>query len=298
MAHCAHILAPSSAWTTDPNLNRSLSASRRQSRLGDAIRALKPRAKKAATEEGSQSLNELAERDRQKRPWSDETLSTAPSDDECSVASDEYSVASDEQHLVEKVVNFSLPGSVEELPDPSSTSSEGLSSASAVCDDEDHCDLEVASIACNHDINQQTSLDDESRKYQALCRKTELRQMAHLISQRAASKYSGRVYQDVRSAFLAVDADANGKISPLEAKAFCKHFNLTPETSKHFFSLLDPHGTGMADWSSFLARFAPVFFENTDWRLNPGSNLWRRQARAEQTSPAQPGSPKSLKTLG
>lgn len=304
MEHCAHIVAPSSAWSTEPKLDHSLST-RGISRLGDAIRALKPRTKKATTEEDSHLVNELGEHGRQKRPLSDETLSTAASD-ECSVASDESFSASDEyerpQNTEEQIVNFSLPGSVETIPVPSSTCS-----ASADSDDEDKCDLEVASIACNHDLNQPTSLDHDCRNHRALYRQTELRQMALLISRRAASKYSGRVYQDVRNAFLAVDADADGKISPTEADAFGKHFNLSPEITKHFFSLLDPHQTGTANWSSFLAKFAPVFLEKTDWRHNPKSNLkllngqWQRQPRPsvygpEQTNPAQSASPKSPRT--
>merc|ERR1719498_1091733 len=93
---------------------------------------------------------------------------------------------------------------------------------------------------------------------------SELQALASVIADHAQSKFSGRVYQDVRNAFLAVDANGDGKLTPTEALAFCQHFDLSPATTSRFFTLLDPSETGLADWSSFLARYAPVFMKKTD----------------------------------
>jgi len=241
-------IAPSAAWgSSAPKLNRSV-----KSRVGDAIRALTPRTRRTgsnnATEDDTKVhilnvdlLAELGEHDKMKRRWSDGGTSTRSG---TSSSSAEVT---------------SLPGSVEEVSLPScasSDSSPGLPSTDLYDDEEDpKCRQEVAPTACSH-----------------RSRKNALHQMALLISHRAADKYlhhSGRVYQDVRNAFLAADSDSDGKLSPAEATAFCNYFDLSPEIATRLFSLLDPHESGAADWSTFLAKFAPVFREETNWRLNP-----------------------------
>lgn len=247
MDNCAHILAPSKAWapTRSPKLTR-----RRPSKVGNAIRAMKPRFGKAKTEDLSvcvlneDLLSELEDEDREKRRSFSSDASTQSPDSGTSSSS--ASVAEE----------VSLPGSVtpssEEISTPST-----LSDPCPLSCDEEECDLEVTSIACNH------------RKTELPHLANELHQMAILISQRAASKYSGRVYQDVRNAFLVIDADGDGKICLAEARAFCKHFDLTPEIATRFFSLLDPHQSGLGDWSAFLAKCAPVFRGKSNWRLAP-----------------------------
>merc|ERR1719162_2852226 len=79
MTHCANILAPSSAWasTTEPKRSRSVA-----SQLGNALRALKPRARKAMKTDSKvcalnvDALNELDDCDQLKRSWSDDEAST------------------------------------------------------------------------------------------------------------------------------------------------------------------------------------------------------------------------------
>jgi len=95
-----------------------------------------------------------------------------------------------------------------------------------------------------------------------------LREVAIMLAERAQSQFSGRVYQDVRNAFLAVDTDSDGKLTPAEAQAFCQHFGLPPAITSRFFSLLDRRETGLADWSSFLSMYAPVFNRMGDFKRN------------------------------
>jgi len=97
---------------------------------------------------------------------------------------------------------------------------------------------------------------------------SELQALACVIADHAQSKFSGRVYQDVRNAFLAVDTNGDGKLTPTETTAFCQHFDLSPATTSRFSTLLDDSETGLADWSSFLARYAPVFLKKTDLKRN------------------------------
>jgi len=104
-----------------------------------------------------------------------------------------------------------------------------------------------------------------------LPRRSELDDLALVIADRAQSKFSGRVYQDVRNAFLAADVDADGKLNEMEAIAFCQHFDLSSEVASRFFTLLDRCETGSIDWSFFLAIYAPVFNKKTDFQLNAGA---------------------------
>lgn len=99
---------------------------------------------------------------------------------------------------------------------------------------------------------------------------SELHDLATLLADRAQSKFSGRVYQDVRNTFLAVDANGDGKLTPTEALAFCQHFDLSPTITSRFFTLLDHREAGLADWSTFLSHYASVFIKKSDHRLNAG----------------------------
>lgn len=97
---------------------------------------------------------------------------------------------------------------------------------------------------------------------------SELQDLANHIASRAKSKFSGRVFEDVRNAFLAVDENGDGKLTASEAQAFCEHFSLSAEKTERFFKLLDRHDTGLADWKSFLSVHAPVFKRKTDCKRN------------------------------
>lgn len=190
-------------------------------------------------------LNESqSPKDKMKRRWSDDEISTNLGTSSCTGSIEEVT---------------SLPGSVEELPLPSCTSSTTSSaSCNSVFSDDEDFQVEV-----KYGIDGQPQLRGKLRL------STELHQMALLISRRAASKFTGRVSTDVRNAFLAVDTNGDGKLTPEELAAFCGHFDLTTEIATRFFALLDPDNTGVADWVSFLARYAPVFRQNTKFRLNP-----------------------------
>jgi len=108
---------------------------------------------------------------------------------------------------------------------------------------------------------------EETSMHSSTPSKSELDELAIVIADRAQSKFSGRVYQDVRNAFLAVDANRDGKLTKTEALAFCQHFDLLPTVTARLFTLLDRHETGLLDWSLFLAKCAPVFNKKTDFQL-------------------------------
>jgi len=219
MAHCAHhrLAAPACAWaeTAQPK-QRSRSIA---SRLGNAIRAMKPSASKSAEEKvAASALTEIKELCISKSHRDDDELSTECGDDEC------ISRPSTCGSLSEFGGEWSvLPGAVEEISGPSTTQ-----------------------------------------------RKSELDELAMIIADAAQSKFSGRVYQDVRSAFVAADSNGDGKLTQTETLAFCQHFGLSSEVASRLFALLDRHETGLANWSSFLAKYAPIFNKKTDHQLNAG----------------------------
>jgi len=245
MAHCAHVLIPSAAWaeSTEPKKrNRGITT-----RLGNAIRALKPGTKKVKeeliTEDQVYSLNTDAVMEMEncclsKQPVSDDavsTLSTQSGGSRCSSAclsKASSAFLSRSASLTDSVEEIVLPGSVEETSMPSN-------------------------------LCKQTELHDR------------IHELATILADHAQSKFSGRVYQDVRNAFLALDANGDGKLTPSEALAFCQHFDLPPRTTSSFFALLDIHKTGLADWSSFLARYAPVFKKKTEHLLNGKGRICR-----------------------
>lgn len=242
MAHCAHVFIPSAAWagSTEPKKrNRGITT-----RLGNAIRALKPGTKKFKEEQVSGDLVYFLNTDaamemdncclsRQPSEDAASTLSTQSGSSRCSsVCLSNASSPSSLASLSESVEELVLPGSVEEMSLPSN-------------------------------ICKQTELHDR------------LHELANLLAAHAKSKFSGRVYQDVRNAFVAVDANGDGKLTPSEALAFCQHFDLPPKTTSGFFALLDHHETGLADWSSFLARYAPVFMKKSVHLLNGEGRICR-----------------------
>jgi len=226
MAHCAHVLAPTCAWaeSTEPK-KRSRSIA---SRLGNAIRAMKPVARRSE-EEKVYMLNAAAlsavDCSLGKQTLSDDEISTQSGGSRRSSVSSLQSERSS--------------------PSPTESVEEMLPGIPA----------EDILPACSQPGKSRTS---------------ELQALASLIAFHAQFKFSGRVYQDVRNAFLAVDANGDGKLTPTEALAFCKHFDLSPKTTASFLGLLDSDDTGLADWSSFLAAYAPVFQKKTDFRLNAG----------------------------
>jgi len=141
-----------------------------------------------------------------------------------------------------------LPGSTDEISMPSDSPSKKKS-------------LELPSLPGAVDEISMSSLP---------ARKSELDKLAVVIADRAQSKFSGRVYEDVRNAFLAVDSNGDGKLTQAEAVAFCQHFDLSSETALHLFTLLDRHDSGLGDWSSFLVQCFPVFSKKSDFKLNAG----------------------------
>lgn len=233
MAHCAHIFAPSCAWTesTEPK-KRSFSI---KSRFGDAIRAMKPGSKGSVTKEKVCVLNaDAVLLDLSKPAFCDDEISTQSGGSRRSSFS--ASGSSDCLSRPESFEEVMLPGSPEEISPASSGSSRN-----------DSCSV---------------------MKYKYMS--SEVHELATLLADQAQSKFSGRVYQDVRNAFLAVDANGDGKLTPTEALAFCQHFDLSATITSRFFTLLDQRETGLADWSTFLSQHAPVFMKKNDHRLNAG----------------------------
>jgi hypothetical protein len=223
MTRSAHVLAPACAWaeSTQPK-QRSKSIA---SRLGNAIRALKPPARRSTEEKvcviNADALTEIQECNISKlafESFDEDDISTQSGCSSrrgsfCSKASD---AMSDEDLS-------SLPGSIDEISMPSTSP-----------------------------------------------RKSEIDELALMIADRAQCKFSGRVYQDVRNAFLLCDVNGDGKLTQAETMAFFQHFDLSPEIALRFFTWLDPHETGLANWSSFMAKSASVFNKKTDFQLNAG----------------------------
>jgi len=244
MAHCARILAPSCAWSesTEPK-KRSRSIA---SRLGNAIRAMKPLAKRSDEEQvtevcvlnaAAMSLKDHEDCSFMKgaRKESYDEISTQSGGSRPGSRRSSFSLASQSSSscLTESVEEMTLPGTLEEISSQRSISASSCQS----------CKSESSG--------------------------SELQALACVIADHAQAKFSGRVYQDVRNAFLAVDTNGDGKLTPTEALAFCQHFDLSPATTSRFFTLLDRSETGLADWSSFLAAYAPVFTKKTDLQRNP-----------------------------
>jgi len=248
MVHCAHILAPSSAWaasTHSKHCNQSVA-----SRFGDAIRALKPGVKKTLEERvfvlNADLLTEMQEWSVSKQPLTDEDISTeAGTSRRTSRVSEAESRTSSVRELP------LLPGCIDEI------STEFIS----------HRTTSTKSV---EEIPLLPGLIDEMPVSSHPPRKSELDNLAAIVADHAQSKFSGRVYQDVRNAFLAVDANGDGKVTHAEMLAFCQHFNLSSEIASQLFSLLDQHDTGLVHWSSFLTQCAPIFNKKSDHKLNAG----------------------------
>jgi hypothetical protein len=225
MAHRADILAPACAWaeSTQPKpRSRSIA-----SRLGNAVRALKPGVRKERCTK--------------------EKL--------CAIDADAMTEV--EECLISKPEAFR---------DDISTQSGGSrgSSRGSICLSLAESFEEVPSLP--------GSIDEVSVPSKSLS-KSELDDLAAVIADRARSKFSGRAYHDVRSAFLAVDIDGDGKLNQMELIAFCRHFDLSSQVAVRFFNLLDRHDTGVVNWASFMAKYAPVFNKKTDFQLNSGASI-------------------------
>lgn len=245
MAHCAHVFGPACAWSesAQPKQRSKCIASR----LGNAIRAMKPAGRKdTSTEEKTRAVNadaliEVEECSLSKsKTLSDDDISTQSGSSRCS------SSRSSKICLSEAVEESpSLPGAIEEISIPSKVSSPPESS---------------------NDLPKKSELD----VFEA--RKSELDVMVAVIAESARAKFSGRVYQDVRNAFLAVDINGDGRLQLSEAIAFCQHFDLSSEFASRFFTLLDRHETGLANWNVFLATYASVLYKKSrNWHQLNGA---------------------------
>jgi len=109
----------------------------------------------------------------------------------------------------------------------------------------------------------------------------ELRRIAKLLGQKAVFNY-----REIRNAFLAVDANGDGRVTASEVASFCAHFAMSPEVASRLFSLMDKDDNGDANWQKFMSVFAPVFKEvkstaeppcYATWRLCPSVNQALRQ---------------------
>lgn len=99
----------------------------------------------------------------------------------------------------------------------------------------------------------------------------EFKRMARMIGEKAEFKY-----RTVRDAFVAVDANGDGKLDWREIRAFFQHFGLPEDVALHFFKLMDRDGSGDIDWKEFMAVFAPVFRPNEVFNLPPeGYRTWK-----------------------
>lgn len=99
---------------------------------------------------------------------------------------------------------------------------------------------------------------------------TEFKRMARMIGEKAEFKY-----RTVRDAFVAVDANGDGKLDVHEITAFFKHFGLAEDVALHFFKLMDRDGSGDIDWKEFMAVFAPVFRPSETFSHPPAYRTWR-----------------------
>eukprot|EP00746_Dinoflagellata_sp_MGD_P012383 gnl/MRDRNA2_/MRDRNA2_126399_c0_seq1.p1 gnl/MRDRNA2_/MRDRNA2_126399_c0~~gnl/MRDRNA2_/MRDRNA2_126399_c0_seq1.p1 ORF type:complete len:446 (+),score=72.04 gnl/MRDRNA2_/MRDRNA2_126399_c0_seq1:158-1339(+) len=70
-------------------------------------------------------------------------------------------------------------------------------------------------------------------------------------------------YMVVRNAFLALDANGDGKLSEKEVMAFCNHVQLPALLSAQFYTLMDKDEHGNADWRRFMATYGTYLKEPT-----------------------------------
>eukprot|EP00746_Dinoflagellata_sp_MGD_P166929 gnl/MRDRNA2_/MRDRNA2_97166_c0_seq1.p1 gnl/MRDRNA2_/MRDRNA2_97166_c0~~gnl/MRDRNA2_/MRDRNA2_97166_c0_seq1.p1 ORF type:complete len:297 (-),score=32.83 gnl/MRDRNA2_/MRDRNA2_97166_c0_seq1:163-1005(-) len=243
----ANVLTSACAWAKSAQpkkRSRSL-----VSRLSDAIRAMKPAARTSTEEKvcviDGDSLTEIQE--------CHISFSKMPVD------SDDISTQSGSSRRQEKVKEEEQLNS--ESPDRCSRKSSKYLMSELLNND---------TIGHLQELSPLPGSTDEISMPFTLPEKSELDELAIVIADRARSKFSGRVYQDVHNVFLAVDDDGDGQITQAEAVAFCQHFDLSSEIALRFFTLLDRHGTGLTSWTSFMAKYAAVFNNKTDFQRNSG----------------------------
>lgn len=102
--------------------------------------------------------------------------------------------------------------------------------------------------------------EEESPCHDPSCQQAEaaaeLKRIAKLIGQKADF-----TYRNVRNAFVAVDADGDGRLSASEVKLFCAHFGISESVASRFYALIAKDEYGNANWQKFMALYAPVFKE-------------------------------------
>jgi len=98
--------------------------------------------------------------------------------------------------------------------------------------------------------------EDESIWNDPSYQQAELKRIAKQIGQKADF-----TYRVIRNAFLAVDADGDGRLSAAEVASFCSHFGFSGSFASRFYTLMDKDEHGNANWQRFMALFAPVFKE-------------------------------------
>jgi len=98
--------------------------------------------------------------------------------------------------------------------------------------------------------------ENESSRNNACDQHAELKRIAKQIGQKRNFNY--RV---IRNAFLAVDADRDGRLSSSEVASLCNHFGMSASAASRFYASMEKDEHGNANWQKFMAVFAPVFKE-------------------------------------
>jgi len=98
--------------------------------------------------------------------------------------------------------------------------------------------------------------EDQGLGNDAWDHQAELKRIAKQIGQKGDFNY--RV---IRNAFLAVDADGDGRLSSSEVASFCNHFGMSASVASRFYASMEKDERGNANWQKFMAVFAPVFKE-------------------------------------
>lgn len=98
--------------------------------------------------------------------------------------------------------------------------------------------------------------ENESSRNNSCDQQAELKRIAKQIGHKTNSNY--RV---IRNAFLAVDADRDGRLSSSEVASLCDHFGMSASAAFRFYASMEKDEHGNANWQKFMAVFAPVFKE-------------------------------------
>lgn len=82
-------------------------------------------------------------------------------------------------------------------------------------------------------------------------RQVELRKIAKQIGDK-----TDHTYRIIRNAFMAADADGDGKVTADEVKAFCEHIQLPTSVAPRLHELMDQDANGYAFWQKFMGTYA------------------------------------------